>query len=314
MSDSPTEFELITALAMEYFLYKKCDVVVLEVGLGGELDSTNVIDAPDAAVITAIGLDHTAELGNTIAEISSAKAGIIKPGGNVVIYEENPEAVGVFESRCETVGASLTRTDFSRLNVIDIGLDGVRFDFSPYRDLFLPLAGSYQPKNAALAITAIESLRERGYDITDDALHRGIAAVYWPGRFEVLGRNPVFVLDGAHNPQGMAATADSLRRHFGDKKLVFLVGVMADKDVKAMMGVIAPMAKSFVAVRPPNPRAMDASALAQLLRGFNVPATPYNDIAEGVRAAVDAAGTDGVVVALGSLYFSGEVRGAAGLL
>jgi dihydrofolate synthase/folylpolyglutamate synthase len=311
MADSPTEFELITALAMKHFLYSGCDFVVLEVGLGGELDSTNVIYTPEVAVITAIGLDHTAELGGTIAEIASAKAGIIKPGGDVVIYDENPEAADVFAARCAGVGARLTRTDFSRLRITDIGFDGVSFDFSPYTKLFLPLAGSYQPKNAALAITAIESLRRRGYDISDDALARGVAAVDWPGRFEILGKNPVFVLDGAHNPHGIAATADSLRHHFGDKKLVFLVGVMADKDVDAMMGFIAPLARSFVAVKPQNPRAMDAAALADKLRGFNVPATSYDTIAGGVRAAVDDAGADGAVVALGSLYFSGDVRDAA---
>ncbi|MDR0861672.1 MAG: bifunctional folylpolyglutamate synthase/dihydrofolate synthase [Oscillospiraceae bacterium] len=310
MSDSPTEFELITALAMRFFVVKRCDIVVLEVGMGGELDSTNVIDTPEVAVITAIGLDHMKELGGTIAEIASAKAGIIKHGGAVAVYGEEPDALRVFEHKCAAVGAELTRTDFSRLAIHTVALEGVRFDFAPYRDVFLPLAGSYQPKNAALAITALELLRARGYAISDDDVVSGLARVYWPGRFEVLRRNPTFILDGAHNPHGIRATAESLRRHFGDRKLTFLVGVMADKDVAAMMGEIIPLAESFITVEPPNPRAMKAEKLAEILRGYGVPAHAAASIPEGVAEATAHAGEDGVVVALGSLYFSGDIRSA----
>ncbi|MDR0445663.1 MAG: bifunctional folylpolyglutamate synthase/dihydrofolate synthase [Oscillospiraceae bacterium] len=316
MTDSPTEFELITALAMLYFKRAECDIVVLEVGLGGELDSTNVIDTPELAVITAMGLDHTAELGPTLREVASAKAGIIKPRGAAVVYGAEPEALAVFEERCRAVGASLERADFSRLRVKTLSLDGSLFDFLPLTDIRIPLAGTYQPKNAALAITALEALRRRGYDIPDAAIRAGLGAVKWPGRFEVLRRDPVFIIDGAHNPHGIAAAADSIRELFADRlsrgdKPVFLVGVMADKDVRSMMGSIAPFAGAFIAVTPDNPRAMKAPELSALLSEYGVPSEAYDSVSEGVRRAMELAGRDGAVAALGSLYFSSDVRRAA---
>jgi dihydrofolate synthase/folylpolyglutamate synthase len=189
-------------------------------------------------------------------------------------------------------------------------LDGVTFDFAPYRDITLPLIGTYQPYNAALAITALECLRTKGWQISDEDIAAGLAEVSWPGRFEVLRRRPVFILDGAHNPHGIRATAESLRTHFPGRKIVFLIGVMADKDVGAMMDEIADIAASFIAVEPPNPRAMKADRLAELLSAYGRPAVPRASVAEGVLEAVGQAGDDGVVCALGSLYFSGDVREA----
>lgn len=310
MEDAPTEFELITALAMRFFLYKECDIVVLEVGMGGELDSTNVIDTPEVAVIAAIGLDHTAELGSTLPEIARTKAGIIKQGGIAAVYGGEPEVVRVFEDVCRERGARLVKTDHSRLNVKSIDLDASHFDFAPYTDLAFPLVGAYQPYNAALAITAAECLRDRGYTISDGNIADGINSTYWPGRFEVLRRDPVFILDGAHNPQGIAATADSLKRHFGDKKITFLVGVMADKDVLNMTGYIDPLAACYVTTTPPNPRAMPADELAEILRKHGKPVVACDSIDDAVSEAIRTAGPDGTVCALGSLYFSGEIRTA----
>ena len=311
MEDSPTEFELITALAMKYFLSKGCDIVVLEVGMGGELDSTNVIDTPEAAVITAIGYDHVRELGPAIEDIAKAKAGIIKSGGDVVIYGGEKAVETVFARVSEQQGARLVKTDFSRITQPAYSLDGVRFRFEPYGDIVLPLAGAYQKENAAVAVTALELLRGKGYVITDSDIVSGLAEVKWPGRFEVLGRDPVFILDGAHNPQGMQATADSLSRHFGRQaKITFIIGVMADKDADAMLSCIAPFAKVFYAVRPDYYRAMDVDALAGKLSRFGVPVRACGILGEGVAAAINEAGKGGIVCALGSLYFSGEVRQA----
>jgi dihydrofolate synthase/folylpolyglutamate synthase len=156
----------------------------------------------------------------------------------------------------------------------------------------------------------LERLRDKGYRVSDANIRRGLSSVYWPGRFEVLRREPVFILDGAHNPHGIAATAESLKCHFGARKLVFLVGVMADKDVTAMMDCIAPLAQAFIAAEPHSPRAMRAETLAALLSGYGVPVTPCADVDEGVAEAIRLAGRDGVVAALGSLYFSGDVRRA----
>lgn len=310
MEDTPTEFELITAIAMQYFLDKKCDIVVLEVGLGGELDSTNVIDVPEVAVITAIGLDHVEYLGHTLPEIASAKAGIIK-GGPVAFYGGEPEVEEVFIKKCRETNSPLQIVDRSRLHVHSIDLDACVFDFEPYHNIRLPLVGTYQPYNAALAITALELMREKGWKISDQNIIDGLNDVYWPGRFEVIDRSPVFVLDGAHNSHGIRATAASLTQHFKDQKLVFLLGVMADKDVDVMMDCIAPLAKSFVTVRPDNDRAMAAADLAKFLNDrYGKPATPRDTIEDGVALARELAGPDGVVVALGSLYFSGDIRKA----
>ena len=310
MADSPTEFELITALALKYFLYKQCDIVVLEVGMGGELDSTNVIDTPEVAVITSIGLDHTAELGPTIEDVARAKAGIIKENGDVIIYGGEKSVEDVFEQTCREKNARLHHTDFERLSVREYGLDGVRFDFTPYANVLLPLVGTYQPKNAALAVTALECLRGKGWRITDDNIISGLSEVKWPGRFEVLAQRPVFILDGAHNPHGIKATADSLQQLFGGKKFVFLVGVMADKEVGGMMDIISELAQSFVATVPPHPRAMKAGSLAELLAVYKKPVTSCESIPEAVAEAIRQAGEDGIVCALGSLYFSGDVRNA----
>jgi dihydrofolate synthase/folylpolyglutamate synthase len=308
MSDHPTEFELITALAMQYFHDNGCDIVVLEVGMGGELDSTNIIPPPEVAVITALGLDHTRELGPTLCDIAKAKAGIIKHESIVVSYGGEDEADKVIAEKAKTVGAKLSVLDFSEIQLTETSLDGCRFSYKGF-NLNIPLIGTYQAKNASLAIEAVLALRERGWKIDDSAIVSGIADVRWPGRFELLGRDPIFILDGAHNPHGMKATYKSLTDHFPGKKIVFITGVMADKDVSGIFSIISDIAQCFVTLRPNNPRAMSAKDLADKLRNeFGVDALPCGSFDDGVKKACEAAGKDGIVCALGSLYFSEDVR------
>lgn len=312
MEDHPTEFELITAVAMLYFRRCRCDIVVLEVGLGGALDASNVIDVPEAAVITAMGMDHAAILGPTLGDIAAAKAGIIKPGGAVVSFGGCPEADAVIRERCREQGAQLTEVDFSRLRVVGTGLDGTDLEFAPYGALHVPLVGLYQAKNAAVAVTTVEVLEKRGWEISRRALEQGLASVCWPGRLEVVRRTgPVILRDGAHNAHGMAATVESLRALFPGKKLTILMGVMADKDVEDMLKLLAPIAGQVFTVRPESPRAMPAEELAALVNRYGVPAVPCAGVAAGLQAAAEAAGADGAVCALGSLYLVGEVRRAA---
>ena len=315
MEDHPTEFELITAVAMLYFRRCRCDIVVLEVGLGGALDASNVIDVPEAAVITAMGMDHAAILGPTLGDIAAAKAGIIKPGGAVVSFGGCPEADAVIRERCREQGAQLTEVDFSRLRVVGTGLDGTDLEFAPYGALHVPLVGLYQAKNAAVAVTTVEVLEKRGWEISRRALEQGLTSVCWPGRLEVVRRaGPVILRDGAHNAHGMAATVESLRALFPGKKLTILMGVMADKDVEDMLKLLAPIAGQVFTVRPESPRAMPAEELAALVNRYGVPAVPCAGVAVGLQAAAEAAGADGAVCALGSLYLVGEVRRAADLL
>ena len=317
MEDSPTEFEIVTALAMMYFAKNVCDIVVLEVGMGGRLDSTNIIDTPELAVITSIGYDHVKELGPTLCDIAREKAGIIKKDGDVLIYGGDKDVSDVFERIASDNDARLYKADFTRIKNVEFTLDLIKLDIEPYGTISLPLIGSYQPKNATLAITALEILRSKGYKITDEEIMNGIAAVKWPGRFEVLGHKPVFILDGSHNPQGMEATAESIREHFYGKEqnddierpsIIFIIGVMADKDLDAMMVHIIPFAKVFLAVCPDNPRAMDSHELADKLKRFGVPVEDCGTVCKGVSKAFESAGESGVICALGSLYLSSEVR------
>lgn len=308
MADHPTEFELITAIGMVYFARHACDIVVLEVGMGGALDSTNVIDVPEVAVITAMGMDHVRELGPTMADIACAKAGIIKAGGDVVSYGGNPEADAVFERICRERGARLHQPDFAAIVPGPFGLDGQRFSYGAWDDIRIPLAGSYQMQNAAVVLTTIDVLRNKGWKISDAAVYAGMAGTHWPARFEVLCHDPVFIVDGGHNPHGIRATADSLKRLFPDRRIVFLVGVMADKDVESILGLVAPLAERFFTVRPDNPRAMAADELARRIEKLGVPAEPCASVEEGVRRALALARPNGVACALGSLYMSGDVR------
>ena len=312
MADSPTEFELITALAMVWFARQKCDIVVLEVGMGGELDSTNIIDVPEAAVIAAMGMDHVKELGPTMADIARAKAGIIKEGGRVVSYGGNPEADEVIAAVCRARNASLCQPDFSAIVPGDFSLEGQTFSYKGWRGLRIPLVGAYQMNNAAVVLETVEVLRQRGWSVSDEAVRQGLADTRWPARFEVLRRDPVFIVDGGHNPHGIRATAESLSRLFPGRKITFVTGVMADKDVEHILGLIVPLADQFFTVRPDNPRAMDAGELAARIEAMGAKATACASVRDGVDRAIQAEGPHGVACALGSLYMSGEVRSCFG--
>ena len=312
MADSPTEFELITALAMVWFARQKCDIVVLEVGMGGELDSTNIIDVPEAAVIAAMGMDHVKELGPTMADIARAKAGIIKEGGRVVSYGGNLEADEVIAAVCRARNASLCQPDFSAIVPGDFSLEGQTFSYKGWRGLRIPLVGAYQMNNAAVVLETVEVLRQRGWSVSDEAVRQGLADTRWPARFEVLRRDPVFIVDGGHNPHGIRATAESLRRLFPGRKITFVTGVMADKDVEHILGLIVPLADQFFTVRPDNPRAMDAGELAARIEAMGAKATACASVRDGVDRAIQAEGPHGVACALGSLYMSGEVRSCFG--
>ena len=332
LGEHPTEFELMTAVALLHFASQGCQLVVLEVGLGGRLDSTNVIQNPQVCVITRLGLDHTAVLGSTLAQIAAEKAGIVKPGCPVASYPQPLEAAQVIEDACGTAGAPLVVADFSRLQVEEVDRTGavpVRpFTYGAWGRLTTRLLGSYQPENAALALEAVALLRERGWNIPDAAVRSGIAATQWPGRFEVVGTNPVFVVDGGHNPQGAAALVASLNSVFPGRKPVFLMGVLADKDYPAMVREVLPLADCFVLYTPPNPRALGAAQLAQCIQAQccaacgnphdgsvitqcnAVPTKVVASAEEGVRYARMLAGESGLVVAFGSLYSIAGIKEA----
>ena len=312
MEYPPSEFELITCAAMLYYWEKKCDVVVLEVGMGGEFDSTNVIKTPLLTIITAMGFDHMKYLGNTMPEIASAKAGIIKPGGTTLIYGENPEADKVFRDTCERVGSRLVVTDYSRMVDHAHTLQGHDLTFGPYEHIRLPLIGSHQVKNAAVVLSAVEELQKAGLSIPDKAVYEGMAAVRWPARMELLSDKPVFLLDGGHNPHGFHAAATTLRELFPDKKITVMMGVMADKDHGDMIRELLPLAKRFITVQPDSPRSMSAEDLSAEIRSLGGMAEPAGTVENGVKKMLEEAKPDDVLLAIGSLYMSGTVRSAMG--
>lgn len=319
--DHPTEFELMTAVALEHFARCGCDIVVLEVGLGGRLDSTNVIDAPEACVIARIGLDHTALLGNTLAAIAGEKAGIVKEGSAVVSWPQEPEAMAVIEHAAAEHGCELRVPDFAQLEEGAIrwedGASPFRsFSYKEWADLRTGILGSYQPQNATVALEVVDVLRGRGWRIPDEAVRAGVAQTRWPGRFEIVegGSSPdgfAIVVDGGHNPQGARALADSLAEVFPGRKPVFVIGVLEDKDYPRMLEDVLPLGSAFVCVTPDNPRALPAHKLARAIRwtgqdllGCSACVNPVvaRDFEDAIRRARELAGPDGLICAFGSLY------------
>ena len=308
MEEGPNWSEVVNAVTFVAFAMEKVDAAVLEVGLGGEFDPTNVIDTPAAAMIMNIGYDHMELLGNTLPEIASAKAGIIKPDGDVVIYRGTPEVEAVFEETAARVGARLHPADFDSIRPVSESIDGQVFDECGYERLFLPLAGPHQQRNAAVVVTAMEVLRQKGWHITPDDIREGLARVVWPARFEVISRDPVFILDGGHNPQCLDAADDALRRLLPGKRVVFLVGMLRDKDMAGMVERLRTVSDQYVTITPVSNRAMEAEELTELIRSRGGDAVTGGEIARGIQLARERAGKDGAVCCIGSLYLAGEVR------
>ncbi|MEF9972201.1 MAG: Mur ligase family protein, partial [Oscillospiraceae bacterium] len=308
MTDRPTEFELVTAIAFQFFARQNCDIVVLETGMGGRLDSTNVIDAPLCSVITNIGLDHTRELGDTLEKIAAEKAGIIKKDCPTVIYQLPESVSAVIARRCLEMSSALHIADFSKLLPLSDSRSGQVFSYKDFNNLKTPLLGAHQLKNAAVALETISVLREAGIKISDAALVEGLSKTLWPARFEIISENPFFVVDGGHNPQCAETVADNLRRYFPKMKTVILFGVLADKDYMGLAKILFPVADAFVTITPQNPRALEAAALAKELAPLGKPVFPADSISAGIEKALALAGGDGVICSVGSLYTAGAVR------
>lgn len=309
MGGTPIVFEVLTLMALWYFAERRCDFVVLEVGIGGKLDATNCIPSPAAALITQLGFDHTETLGSTIEEIAAQKGGIAKPGSQLVMAKQEPCALQVVEQLCREQGCGFTVADPDRLQVLSTSPEGQRLRDRTYGELLLPLAGSHQVKNAANVLTVVEVLKGEGFAIPDRAVRQGIERTIWPARFERLGRGPDFILDGGHNPQCVQAAVQALRDYYPDKKVVFLTGMMKDKDSTAMLAKMAEVAEAFVCLHADSDRAFGAQELAHRIEetlGFA--AYPAASAQEGCALAQQLAGEQGVVCALGSLYLAGEIR------
>ena len=310
MEDSPTEFELITAAAFLYFAEREVDYAVIEVGMGGRLDATNVLSHPLLSVVTGIALDHTAYLGDTVSAIAREKAGIFRSGTPAVAGMLLPEAAAVLAEEAARIGTTLTFAEEEALSDIVATPYGTSFSYRERREVRLPFAALYQPRNAALVLDACDALRKRGVRLSEESVRRGLATVSWPGRFEYFSHEPDVVFDGSHNPEGIAAAEASIRHLYGGR-ILLLTGVMRDKDYASMLDCLAGCTARVFAVRPDNPRALPAAELAEAWRERGIPATPYSDVGEAMKEALREAREEGLpLFILGSLYLYREAKDA----
>lgn len=307
LDEKPTEFELVTVIGLLYFQKKKCDIVVFEAGMGGRYDFTNVIEATEAAVITSIGEEHLNVLGPGLSDVALHKSGIIKRGCELVFAGVPDEAKNVIISEAKALGVPYYEIDSRDIENPRYLPDRTSFIYKDVGGITIPLAGVFQPANASLAIETCIVLRRRGWIIPQYAVTEGLKSVTWKGRMEKLSEKPLFFLDGAHNPPAAKAAAESLRAILGDKKVTFVIGAMADKDIPGIFSELEPLASSFKCVPIDYERAVRPSALADMI---GEKATAYERVRDGVSAAISEAGQDGAVCALGSLYLGESVRNA----
>ncbi len=311
MEDKPTEFELITAIGLEYFKRKKCDVVILEAGMGGRLDSTNIIESSLLSVITGISLDHTAFLGDTVEKIAAEKAGIIKKGGTVLFGGNSESVEAVIKAKAAEMNANYHFADKSPLSVTSSDLSGSTFDYNNYKALKLPLLGLYQPLNAVNVLCAVEILKSKGFTVPEEAVREGLLAARWPARFEIISRDPLIIFDGAHNPEGIETAVTSIKRYFGDQKVCILTGVMKDKDYNYIASKFSEIADRAFTITPANPRALPAEEYAMVLEDVGIIASHYDSVAAALSDAKEYSRSNGVpLVCLGSLYMYCEVTEA----
>ena len=272
MEERPTEFELVCCIAFEYFARKQCDIVVLEV--------------------------------------ARTKAGIFKEGGNAVIYRGIPSVEQVFEEVCREKKIALKKADFDSLKLKSHSLDGQVFDCGDRKDLVLPLLGAHQLHNASVVLSVADTLIEKGWKITEEHIREGLRDVKWPGRFDVVSRDPLFIIDGGHNPQCLEALVKNIEDYLTGRKVIALTGVLADKDYGDMYKPVMPLVDRFVCITPPNPRKLEAVELAEHLNRAGAKATACGSIEDGVKMALQEAGETGVVLCFGSLYTIGAIKEA----
>ena len=303
MTDKPTEFELITAIAFQYFYEAGCDVVVLEAGMGGRLDSTNVIRNPLLSVITGIALDHVDYLGDTVEKIAAEKAGIIKDNAPILYGGDDMAAHAVIKDTAGERGSEFFDIDYSEIKNLSSDLGGTSYDFGEHTDIRIKLLGLYQPKNSALVLRAIDILRRNGLNIPESAVKEGLIAARWQARFEIISHDPLVIFDGAHNPQGIESATLSIKHYFKDEKIYVLTGVLRDKDHKYIASKLSEIAERAFTLTPDSPRALSAEEYAEELRCEGVEATPYHSIEAALNAAKSEARKNGKpLVCLGSLY------------
>ena len=309
----PTEFEIITVLMFLYFATEEVDFAVVEVGLGGRLDSTNVI-TPILSVITSISFDHTNLLGNTLEEIAAEKAGIIKSCIPTVIYPQEEVAEIVISSKCQELDSKLykiNKEDAKLINIIkeDKIYQQVKVKLDDEYDVKLPLLGEHQILNLAVALKALEVIKDKAPKLNMESIVKSIATVRWNGRLEIMSNSPYVVIDGAHNIQGITQLNKNINKYFEYKDMYLILGILADKDVEHMVNVITPKAKKVFTVTPNSMRAETAEELMNEVKKYNESCEAYNDYKNAFEDALKLCKKDDLLLISGSLYMIGEMRG-----
>jgi len=306
--EPPTFFELTTAMTLIYFFRKDVDVSIIEAGMGGRLDATNVID-PMISIITNIGLDHQHFLGDTIIDIAKEKGGIIKKGVDLVTAVDQPPVVKLFESLCKKKCAPFWRVgQHARYRRLSSGLLGYYGLHNRFRNLELGLKGRFQDRNAALALLALEILKKKGITVSEEAIQGGLANPLWPGRVEEVSSHPTIILDGAHNPSAMRSLAQAIGNDFHFEKLILVLGIMEDKDISNILTKILPLAHKAIYTKPTYYRAANPQYLMDVAKKFGKDGEVHVPLSTAIERARDLADTKDLIVITGSLFTVGEAK------
>ncbi len=305
---SPTVFEIETAVAFLYFVQKNCEFVVLETGLGGRLDATNVVENTIAAVFTTISLDHVNVLGDTIEEIAKNKAGIIKQNCRVITAGQQKTVLEILKETAKSKQCSYYKEDETKVILHEEGLKGQVLSYGEYKELRIPLAGRCQIKNVVTTLGVIKALKDMGVRLPQKVVYEGFKKTKWPGRFTCIATNPVFIVDGAHNVDAAKQLKESIQQYVGNKHLVFIVGVFKDKEYEKIAQIMGPLADKIYTVNLPDAkRTLDAEKLGQVLKAYCPNVEPVYEIRKAVEYAYQEATKEDVVVAFGSLSYLGEI-------
>lgn len=304
----PTEFEIITAAAFLYFSQENCDIVVLEVGLGGTLDSTNIIKKSEVSVITSISMDHTDILGDSLLEIAAHKCGIFKEGGHVVGYPQPDFTVERFvKEKAKEAGCEYTHSDLARIRLVREEFDGSTIIYAGCT-FKIPLSGKHQIYNFSTAISAINVLKNKGWTVSAKNMIDGISALKIPARVEIVSKNPLVIVDGGHNAEGVDALCYTLKKHYADKKIIAVFGMMKDKNYKYCAEKLAPLCEKIYTTTVSNPRSLTAKELAAELKNYGVKAKPVDDCGKAYAKALKKADENSVVLVCGSLYLASDIK------
>ncbi len=306
----PTPFEVETAMAFAYFKEQGCDIVVLETGMGGRLDATNIIENTLVAVLASISMDHMGYLGKNLEAIATEKAGILKEGCQVVTMQQEESVMSVIHEKALEVNAPVTVADIAELKKVRYGLEKQRFDYKAWKNLEITLAGQYQINNALLALKVVEVLADKGFAVSEKALRQGLKETKWPGRFTVVGKKPYFVVDGAHNADAAKKLAESIEFYFTNKRIIFIMGILRDKEYEKIIEQTHHFADQIITVTTPNSaRSLTAYELATEVAKVHPNVTAVDSLEEAVEISYLLAGKEDVIIAFGSLSFMGKLLG-----